>query len=100
PPPEVVRAHLDGYPRDRRPAVAALYADPEAGLRRLVAEIDAYWRIALAADWPRIPPAGPAAGQHPDSTGRGAAHRLGLTDGYGRLGSAETHRQRGSSRIR
>jgi DNA-binding transcriptional ArsR family regulator len=53
-PPEVVRAHLDGYPRDRRPAVAALYADPEAGLRRLVAEIDAYWRIALAADWPRI----------------------------------------------
>jgi DNA-binding transcriptional ArsR family regulator len=33
---------------------AALRADPPAGLRRLTAEIEAYWRIALAPDWPRI----------------------------------------------
>ncbi|MGK5739186.1 helix-turn-helix domain-containing protein [Micromonospora sp. URMC 103] len=53
-PPDTVRAHLRLYPGEHGPAVAALYADPEAGLRRLAAEVEAYWRIALAPDWPRI----------------------------------------------
>ncbi|MEV4196944.1 helix-turn-helix domain-containing protein [Micromonospora globbae] len=52
--PDTVRAHLDLYPRERGPALAALYADPEAGLGRLAEEIEAYWRIAVAPDWPRI----------------------------------------------
>ncbi|MGW5671898.1 helix-turn-helix domain-containing protein [Micromonospora sp. NPDC003776] len=49
-----VRAHLDLRPGPRTPALDALYADPEAGLRRLAGEIEAYWRLALAPDWPRI----------------------------------------------
>ncbi|MFI7492010.1 DUF5937 family protein [Micromonospora echinaurantiaca] len=53
-PAATVRAQLDLGPGDRPPAVAALYADPEAGLRQLAGEIEAYWRIAVAADWPRI----------------------------------------------
>ncbi|PZF90600.1 ArsR/SmtB family transcription factor [Micromonospora deserti] len=53
-PTATVRAHLDLCPAGRPPAVAALYADPEAGLRRLAEEIEAYWRIALAPEWPRI----------------------------------------------
>ncbi|MEU5784062.1 helix-turn-helix domain-containing protein [Micromonospora lupini] len=53
-PADTVRAHLDLYPGDRTPALAALYADPPAGLRRLSAEIEAYWRIALAPHWPRL----------------------------------------------
>ncbi|SBT38727.1 ArsR/SmtB family transcription factor [Micromonospora narathiwatensis] len=53
-PPGTVRAHLDLYPGHRPPALAALYADPEDGLRRLAGEIGAYWRLALAGDWPRI----------------------------------------------
>ncbi|MFJ8577808.1 helix-turn-helix domain-containing protein [Micromonospora sp. NPDC093277] len=53
-PPGTVRAHLDLYPGPRPPALAALYADPEDGLHRLAGEIEAYWRLALAGDWPRI----------------------------------------------
>ncbi|MFD2764815.1 ArsR/SmtB family transcription factor [Micromonospora eburnea] len=53
-PPGTVRAHLDLYPDPRPPALSALYADPEDGLRRLTEEIEAYWRLALAGDWPRI----------------------------------------------
>ncbi|MGW3608117.1 DUF5937 family protein [Micromonospora sp. NPDC005161] len=53
-PTDTVRAHLDLYPGDRTPALAALYADPPAGLRRLTEEIEAYWRIALAPHWPRL----------------------------------------------
>ncbi|MFG2055205.1 helix-turn-helix domain-containing protein [Micromonospora sp. NPDC048930] len=53
-PPDTVRAHLDLYPGPRPSALAALYADPEAGLRRLAGEIETYWRLALAGDWPRI----------------------------------------------
>ncbi|MCM0677738.1 helix-turn-helix domain-containing protein [Micromonospora phytophila] len=53
-PAATVRAHLAHYPPDRAPALAALRADPQAGLRRLAEEIEAYWRIALAPDWPRI----------------------------------------------
>lgn len=49
-PPEVVRAHLDAYEYE----VPDLYADPEAGLRRLAEEITEYWAVALAPDWPRI----------------------------------------------
>ncbi|MEU5960240.1 DUF5937 family protein [Micromonospora parva] len=53
-PPATVRAHLDLYPGERTPALAALYADPQAGLGRLIDEIEAYWRIALAPHWPRL----------------------------------------------
>ncbi|WP_446219277.1 helix-turn-helix domain-containing protein [Micromonospora sp. IBHARD004] len=53
-PPGTVRAQLDLYPGARPPALAALYADPADGLRRLAEEIGAYWRLALAAEWPRI----------------------------------------------
>ncbi|MET8349175.1 MULTISPECIES: DUF5937 family protein [unclassified Micromonospora] len=53
-PTDTVRAHLDLYPGDRTPALAALYADPPVGLRRLTEEIEAYWRIALAPHWPRL----------------------------------------------
>ncbi|MET8041578.1 ArsR family transcriptional regulator [Micromonospora sp. NPDC005215] len=53
-PADTVRAHLDLYPGDRTPALAALYADPPVGLRRLAEEIEAYWRIALAPHWPRL----------------------------------------------
>ncbi|MFC3505383.1 helix-turn-helix domain-containing protein [Micromonospora krabiensis] len=53
-PAGTVRAHLDLYPGARTPALAALHADPVTGLRRLAEEIWAYWRIALAPDWPRL----------------------------------------------
>ncbi|WBB70179.1 helix-turn-helix domain-containing protein [Micromonospora sp. WMMD812] len=53
-PAGTVRAHLDLYPGERTPALTAFYADPVAGLRTLAAEIEAYWRIALARDWPRL----------------------------------------------
>ncbi|MCW3813226.1 winged helix-turn-helix domain-containing protein [Micromonospora sp. DR5-3] len=53
-PPETVRAHLDLYNGPRPPALSALHADPEDGLHRLAEEIEAYWRLALAGDWPRI----------------------------------------------
>lgn len=53
-PAEVVRAELELYAGSRSTAAHDLYANPEAGLRRLAGEIAEYWRIALAADWPRI----------------------------------------------
>ncbi|MEW1590046.1 helix-turn-helix domain-containing protein [Micromonospora vinacea] len=53
-PAATVRTHLDLYPGERTPTLAALYADPPAGLRRLTEEIEAYWRIALAPHWPRL----------------------------------------------
>ncbi|RKR88987.1 regulatory ArsR family protein [Micromonospora pisi] len=53
-PAEVVRTDLDLYPGPRTEALASLYADPEAGLRRLAEELAGYWRVALAPDWPRI----------------------------------------------
>lgn len=34
--------------------IEALYADPRAGLPRLIAEITAYWEVALAPYWPKI----------------------------------------------
>jgi DNA-binding transcriptional ArsR family regulator len=53
-PPAVVRAHLDLMPGARPSAARELHADPEAGLRRLADEIAAYWRAAIAPDWPRM----------------------------------------------
>jgi DNA-binding transcriptional ArsR family regulator len=53
-PPDTVREQLDLGPGRHAPVLAQLYADPEAGLRRLAGEVEEYWRIALAPDWPRI----------------------------------------------
>jgi DNA-binding transcriptional ArsR family regulator len=53
-PPAVVRAQLDLAALPRSGPVAALRADPAAGLRRLAGEIGGYWELALAADWPRM----------------------------------------------
>ncbi|QLQ40063.2 ArsR/SmtB family transcription factor [Micromonospora robiginosa] len=53
-PPAAVRADLDLLPGPRPAAVSALYADPAAGLARLAGEVEAYWRLAVAPDWPRI----------------------------------------------
>jgi DNA-binding transcriptional ArsR family regulator len=48
-PPRRVQA---GLPAD--PALAAFRADPEAGLDRLCAQIEAYFDAAIAPYWPRI----------------------------------------------
>ncbi|MEV4755077.1 DUF5937 family protein [Micromonospora sp. NPDC049559] len=53
-PAETVRAELDLLQVPHSPAVCAMYADPPAGLARLVEEIRAYWPIALAEEWPRL----------------------------------------------
>lgn len=53
-PPEVVRTQLDIYEDVHTGAVRDLYERPEVGLRRLADEVSKYWKIALAADWPRI----------------------------------------------
>ncbi|WP_410812306.1 helix-turn-helix domain-containing protein [Micromonospora sp. 067-2] len=53
-PPSVVREQLDLGPGRHVGVQADLYADPRAGLRRLAGEVEEYWRIALAPDWPRI----------------------------------------------
>ncbi|MFB9234133.1 ArsR/SmtB family transcription factor [Plantactinospora siamensis] len=53
-PAAMVREQLALYGGAPTPELAGLAADPAAGLRRLVREINAYWQIALAADWPRI----------------------------------------------
>jgi biotin operon repressor len=53
-PPELVRAHLDLMPGERPAALCDLYADPPSGLNRLAEEIAAYWRTAIAPDWPRM----------------------------------------------
>lgn len=48
-----VRRELAAYgPAGER--VRAMYDDPAAGMTRLVAEIAAYWDIALAPYWPRV----------------------------------------------
>jgi DNA-binding transcriptional ArsR family regulator len=53
-PPGTVRAALDELPDSRPPGLAALYADPEAGLDRLVRVITRYAEVALAPYWPRM----------------------------------------------
>ncbi|SCL52680.1 DNA-binding transcriptional regulator, ArsR family [Micromonospora eburnea] len=53
-PPEVVRAGLDELPGPRSPRLAALYADPPAGLARLADTIAAYVDAAIAPYWPRM----------------------------------------------
>ncbi|MGC5022528.1 DUF5937 family protein [Micromonospora sp. DT47] len=53
-PPDVVRACLDRDPVPRTPRLAALHADPEAGLVRLAGQIRAYAEVALAPYWPRM----------------------------------------------
>jgi hypothetical protein len=53
-PPEVVRAHLDLMPGGRPAPLRDLYADPRAGLLRLAEEVAAFWRSAIAPDWPRM----------------------------------------------
>ncbi|GAA1591931.1 DUF5937 family protein [Kribbella hippodromi] len=35
-------------------AVAALYADPDAGIARLAEQVEAYWELAIAPYWGRI----------------------------------------------
>ncbi|GAA0448423.1 transcriptional regulator [Actinoplanes capillaceus] len=53
-PPAVLRADLERLPHPWHPFVTALHRHPEAGLERLVAEIQDYWRVALLPHWPRI----------------------------------------------
>jgi DNA-binding transcriptional ArsR family regulator len=53
-PAERVRGDLDVFSGAGSAAVRELYADPETGLRRLAAEITAYWRLAVAPDWARL----------------------------------------------
>jgi biotin operon repressor len=53
-PAATVRADLATLGGLDRPVVAAMYADPRAGLDRLAAEIETYWRVAIAPDWARI----------------------------------------------
>ncbi|WP_328462384.1 ArsR/SmtB family transcription factor [Streptomyces sp. NBC_00448] len=38
----------------RTERIEAMYADPSAGIARLVAELDAYWAAALAPCWPQV----------------------------------------------
>jgi len=53
-PPAQVRADLDAMTGPRTPALAALYADPPAGLDRLAGQVTAYWDAAIAPHWPRM----------------------------------------------
>ncbi|MER7757632.1 winged helix-turn-helix domain-containing protein [Kitasatospora sp. NPDC097643] len=56
-PPERVRHDLDRLRAGAGglgPRLSALYADPEAGLVRLVEAIEGYWELALAPYWARI----------------------------------------------
>jgi biotin operon repressor len=53
-PADVVRAQLELGAGPPTASVRRFHADPAAGLRRLADEITEYWRIALAADWPRM----------------------------------------------
>jgi DNA-binding transcriptional ArsR family regulator len=52
-PNEVVRDQLDECGLDAA-VLRVLYAEPEAGLRRLCAEIRQFWQETLADDWPSI----------------------------------------------
>ncbi|PBC71897.1 ArsR family transcriptional regulator [Streptomyces sp. TLI_235] len=49
-----VRADLDRWAGPMPPLVAALRADPEAGLARLAGEVRAYWAAAVEPFWGRI----------------------------------------------
>ncbi|MFH8385873.1 DUF5937 family protein [Kitasatospora sp. NPDC018058] len=51
---EQVRVDVDRITAPLAPEVAALRADPAAGLNRLAAEVRAYWEAALAPYWTRI----------------------------------------------
>jgi len=53
-PHEVVRAQLTWLTEPVDGPVRALRDDPTAGLGALAGQIEAYWRIAVAPDWPRI----------------------------------------------
>ncbi|WP_327676297.1 winged helix-turn-helix domain-containing protein [Kitasatospora sp. NBC_00458] len=53
-PPAAVRADLAPLAEPLPPLVAALRADPEAGVARLVAEVREYWAVAVGPYWPRI----------------------------------------------
>nr|WP_296064740.1 helix-turn-helix domain-containing protein [uncultured Actinoplanes sp.] len=52
-PPAVVRAELDLLPA-LSPALRALRHDPGSALTRLATEIENYWSVAIAPDWPRM----------------------------------------------
>jgi DNA-binding transcriptional ArsR family regulator len=53
-PAQHVRTDLDRLQAPRSRAVHALYADPQSGLDRLAALMQAYWEIAIAPHWERI----------------------------------------------
>jgi DNA-binding transcriptional ArsR family regulator len=53
-PPAVVRADLNLFTGSPDGPLRTLYDDPPAGLAALAEQIEAYWRIAVAEDWPRI----------------------------------------------
>ncbi|MFE2722877.1 helix-turn-helix domain-containing protein [Kitasatospora sp. NPDC059327] len=52
--PEAVRAELALVGQPLPPLVAALHADPAAGLERLAGEIRAYWSALVEPHWSRI----------------------------------------------
>ncbi|MEV4072551.1 ArsR/SmtB family transcription factor [Nonomuraea fuscirosea] len=57
-PHEIIRADLDRMadetPGSLTGCAMELYRDPAAGLDRLAAAIEAYWRLAMAPHWPRM----------------------------------------------
>ncbi|SCG36564.1 ArsR/SmtB family transcription factor [Micromonospora humi] len=53
-PPAVVRAGVAELPGARSPRLAALHADPTAGLARLASVIGDYAAVAIAPYWPRM----------------------------------------------
>ncbi|GIM91452.1 ArsR/SmtB family transcription factor [Paractinoplanes toevensis] len=53
-PAALVREHLDLLGADRPRPLRKLHADPVTGLARLAAEIESYWQVAIAPDWPRM----------------------------------------------
>jgi hypothetical protein len=53
-PATVIRTQLALQGGQPAGVVRDFTADPASGMRRLTGEISAYWRIALATDWPRI----------------------------------------------
>ncbi|MEU4238167.1 DUF5937 family protein [Actinoplanes sp. NPDC026619] len=52
-PADLVRSQLDLL-GDLSTPLRDLHADPARGLTRLAAEIEAYWKVAIAPDWPRM----------------------------------------------
>ncbi|AQZ70415.1 hypothetical protein BKM31_15575 [[Actinomadura] parvosata subsp. kistnae] len=57
-PHEIIRADLERLAEETPGALTGcalqLYREPEPGLERLVAAIEAYWRLAMAPHWPRM----------------------------------------------